>query len=118
MEDKKKACEEFFNIQFANAMCALSKKAPYAKFGPFVIKYEPEECGFFTEVKWRAYLFEAGECFKTLKQGVNPIGKLTPIFEQKFDYMPFAQEIWYKYGDQLYTEFDKWVSVAQAASRR
>jgi len=118
MEEKKKAFEEFFNIQFVNAMGSLNKKAPYAKFGPFIIKYEPEECGPFTEIKWKVYLFEAGEAFKTLKQGVNPIGRLTPIFEQKFDYMPFAQEILYKYGDQLFAEFDKWVNIAQAASRK
>jgi hypothetical protein len=50
MKPTKTDFQYFFGAQFANAMCGLSKKSPYASFGPVTIKYEPEECGSFTDV--------------------------------------------------------------------
>lgn len=82
-----------------------------AFFGPVTIKYEPEECGSFTDVKWGVYLFDAEQNFR-LSKSICPIGNLTPVLELHFDYMPFADEIWDKYGDQIYTELNKYLNIA------
>lgn len=117
MKPTKSDYEYFFNAQFANSMCSLNKNRPYASFGPITIKYEPTECGPFTEIKWGVYLFDAEQNFR-LPKSTCPIGNLTPVMEQHFDYMPFAQEIWYKYGDQICTELDKYFNIAKAYKRK
>ena len=110
MKPTKSDFQYYFGAQFANAMCGLSKKLPYASFGPVTIKYEPEECGSFTDVKWGVYLFDAEQNFR-LSKSICPIGRLTPVFEEHFDYMPFADEIWDKYGVQIYTELGKYLNI-------
>lgn len=117
MKPTKSDYEYFFNTQFANAMCDLNEKAPYASFGPVTIKYEPVSDGMFKQIKWGVYLFNAEQNFK-LSKSTCPVGNLTPVLEQHFDYMPFPQEIWYKYGDQICTEIDKYFNLAKSYSRR
>lgn len=40
MKYTKDICSKFFAIQFSNALPGLTEKAPYAKFGPVVLKEE------------------------------------------------------------------------------
>lgn len=110
----KNDVEQFFGMQFCDAMCGLSDKAPFAGFGPVCLRYEPESDGVFKQIKWGVYLFKTSDL---LSGGSGcPIGKYEPIFEVHFDYMPLPQEIWYKYGDQIFAEFENWYSAF--ASRR
>ena len=111
----KKDVELFFGMQFCDAMCGLSDKAPFAGFGPVCLRYEPESDGVFKEIKWGVYLFKTSDL---LSGGSGcPIGKYEPVFEAHFDYMPFAQEIWYKYGDQIFAEFEAWYSAFKSSRR-
>ena len=99
MKYTKEMCSEFFAIQFSNALPGLTEKAPYASFGPVVLKYEPVKCGMFKELHYRVYLFDGKD--KSLKSGKCPIGKLTPVVEKAYDYMPLYYDVWDEYGDQI-----------------
>ena len=58
MKYTKDICSKFFATQFSNALPGLTEKAPYASFGPVVLKYEPVKCGMFKEIHYRVYLFD------------------------------------------------------------
>ncbi len=107
MKLSKSICENFFAEQFSNALPGINKKAPFARFGPVVLKYEPIETSYFTEVGYAVYLFDGKD--KSLKSGICPFGRLTPIFEKHFNYIPFPQEIWDIYGDQITEQFNNWI---------
>ena len=104
----KEDVKKFFEVQFVNSFKGLGKKAPYAQFGPVIIKYSESISGPWAEINWDVYLFDGSDMTITKN---NPVGRLTPVFTEHFTHLPFPRDIWGKHGDEIFEEFKKFLEL-------